>query len=122
MGLGKLVRRVAFVGLMGASAMIGHYATLDREYHVERSGFGAALYCRSIEKSHPLTQYNGDVYLGSSAHHLQGVDTMKAYEAESPLPGLLASQAAAGRPQRSLVERITHGIDEGWKNLTENLR
>lgn len=111
-------RGLVYAGIIAAGVAVGHFATADREYRVQRDGPDAFLYSRTLDVKHPLRLHDKQVYVGSSAHNLLGYQIIKEYEQANPSVQLQSQQV----PNRSVLEKIVHGVEQGSQNITSNIK
>ena len=134
MGIVRYAKAAAFAGVMAASAALGHYAALDRDFHIERAGAGVFVYSRSAgtaARMQPLFVYRGDVYAGGSAHQLQGIRAAAHAEGRAAMqPRIEGLEKKVGELEnrntvndvRHTVDKIVWKIKEAWYNIKEEFR
>ena len=128
------VKSVAYAAVVlagfAAGIAVGRYATLDREYKINREGDQVWLQSQLCEQSYQLIRFECDFYLGSSDHHLNGVRAVAKYEGQQSVKPEMdrlkhkvsdLSDKIAKRQITDAVEDIADDIGDGWRNFKHNL-
>ncbi|MFT4303810.1 MAG: hypothetical protein ACMXYG_04535 [Candidatus Woesearchaeota archaeon] len=117
------------VGALAGGVAVGHYATLDREYRIDRSDGVVNLVDNVSSNRYLLRRIDDEVYLGSAAHNFQGVKALAHVEGSDsvmPLVELLVRKnqdledKIAKRQTLDSLEATAAAVRNSYMNFRHN--